>query len=252
MNVGALVLRRTSGMAFVSSTDSPVHLVDYIYLQIHENVSEFLFQFLSRCSFVCWRFVVQIFMIRMIVFILGFWCFSAEAERKESGRVEEHPRSAAVGRFPGIPGAAAAEAEQGVLREWAEPQLHGHQTSQDLCLCARALRALWWSVSPGLWRTASRWRLALRKTLNLNKRCLLFLCVVSSVFCCCLRCFASIYEPESQRLSVRVSAPSARPLLLRSGFISLMICFVLVPLNKVVLLFNICAMMSSMFLHVWP
>lgn len=39
MNVGALVLRRTSGMAFVSSTDSPVHLVDYIYLQIHENVS---------------------------------------------------------------------------------------------------------------------------------------------------------------------------------------------------------------------
>lgn len=50
-------------------------------------------------------------------------CSSAEDEEGQPGRLEEHPRAASLGGFPGIPGAAAAESTAGdaELREWAEP-----------------------------------------------------------------------------------------------------------------------------------
>lgn len=47
---------------------------------------------------------------------------SAEDEGGQPGRVEEHPRAASLGAFPGIPGAAAEPAAGPAdLSEWAEP-----------------------------------------------------------------------------------------------------------------------------------
>lgn len=70
--------------------------------------------------------------------------------------MEEHPRAASVGRFPGIPGAAAPEAEQGVLRVWAEPRARTHASGRvfvHMVVHGRVCVAKWACVTVTITRT---------------------------------------------------------------------------------------------------